>query len=357
MVKRKGFTQAWFGFVRMAEQNKKSVVTASILLYALGYLLVGIGGISFQVQPATGYVTTGSNTACPSGSMWIEGNNLHWCDGSREFSAVDKSGDSISLVDGSSSGPGGAVWIEGNRFHWIDTNSNEYAITGGDTGDNPSASAGAVWVEDGRIHYIDTNGNERIFKTRWSESFETYSDGTTPSNMNGWYAGSECGTCEVSNNRADDGSMSFYQNVASNDDWQEVLMKDISSTPIKHEATVAVKYWESTSNHDGNLWVRACDGTNIAGIGTENPQYEGVTGSNGEVVNSGDDYQEYQRWTHARMEIDLDGNTVDFVWSQDGTGAYERSTGHTIPSGKDICTIGVGPDDVWYVDSLRIEGY
>lgn len=357
MATRKGFDQAWFSIVEMAGRNKESVITISILVYAAFYITAGIGGISFQVQPALGYAVTSTNGACPGGSMWVEGNNLNWCDGTEEHSATDQSGDNIALIDSSSSGPAGAVWIEGNRFHWIDTNSNEYAITGGDTGSNPSASNGAVWVEEGRIHYIDTNGNERIFRTLWSESFESYSDGTTPSSISGWSAGSDCGTCEVSNNRAEDGSMSFYQNVASNDDWQDVLIKDISSKPIRHEATVSVEYWESSANHDGNLWVRACDGTNIAGVGTENPQFEGVTGSNGEVVNSGDDQQDYQRWTYAEMRIDLDGNTVDFHWNQDGSGAWEESTGHAIPSGKNICTIGVGPDDVWYVDSLRIEGY
>jgi len=77
------------------------------------------------------------------------------------------------------------------------------------------------------------------------------------------------------------------------------------------------------------------DGTNIAGIGTENPQFEGVNGSNGEVVNSGDDQQDYQYWTNAQMKIDLDGASVDFRWEQDGTGAWEESTGHAIPLGKE----------------------
>lgn len=160
MAKRKGFDQAWFSFIQKAEQNKESVITASILIYAVFYLLVGIGGISFQVQPATGYVQTASNSNCPAGAAWIEGDELHWCDGSTEYYALDESGDRITNA-GSVSGPAGAVWIEGSNFHWISEGGNELYYQGVDTGNNPSAPNGAAWIEGGYIHYIDQNGNER----------------------------------------------------------------------------------------------------------------------------------------------------------------------------------------------------
>lgn len=185
MAKRKGFDRTWFRIVEMAVQNKESVITASILLYAGLYLVVGIGGISFQFQPAQGYVQTSSNSGCPAGSMWIEGNNLHWCDGSIENYAVDESNDRISLVDSSSSGPAGSVWIEGSDLHWIDTNSNEYSYTGVDTTNTPSASAGNAWVEHGNVHYIDENGNERFVDPPLGEAGRQ-----TGLNGNEWQSGS-----------------------------------------------------------------------------------------------------------------------------------------------------------------------
>ena len=129
VVKRKGVDQSWFRIVQMAEQNKQSVLTASILLYAGFYLLVGVGGVSFQLQPAIGYVDSISNTNCPAGSMWIDSSELHWCDGSTEFYTVDETGDLISQL-GSVSGPSGAVWIEGSNFHWIDEGGVEYRFDG-----------------------------------------------------------------------------------------------------------------------------------------------------------------------------------------------------------------------------------
>lgn len=338
--------------LRMAAENKDSVITVSLLLYVAMYLSVSLAGIGFQVQPAGAYVQTSENTACPGGSVWVEGSDLHWCDGSTEYDATDESGDQIVRV-GSVSGDPGSIWVEGSELHWIDSSGVEYYHTGGDSGDNPGGSSGSIWVEDGRIHYIDANGNERLFWVEYSEGFESYSDGDTPSSIWGWSAGADCGTCQVSNDRAEDGSLSFYQNVGSTDDWQDVLIKDLSSTPIKHFATVRMEYWETSSNHDGNIWVRACDGTNLAGIGTENPQFEWVTNSASNTNNPGADYRD---WTNVRMEIDLDAATVDFVFQQDG-GESWTVTGKSIPSGKDICTVGVGPDDVWYVDDILINGY
>lgn len=162
MVNRKGFDQSWFRLVQMAEQNKQSVVTASILLYAAFYLTVGIGGISFQVQPALGYINTASNSNCPASSIWVESNTVRWCDGAVESYTADEAGDRISLIDSSSSGPAGSVWIEGSDFHWIDENSNEYSYTGVDTTNNPSAPSGSAWIENSNIHYIDENGDERF---------------------------------------------------------------------------------------------------------------------------------------------------------------------------------------------------
>ncbi len=363
MTQRKGrqdVLAALSGMGRTVAAHKGRLVTASLVVYIGAYLVFGLAGVNLSFQPVTGYVPSSQNTVCPQGSLWVEGNDLHWCDGSWEYRVTDDASDAVTQV-GSVGGDPGSLWVEGGALHWIDSGGVEYYYTGGDTGDNPGVSAGSVWVEDGRMHYIDASGNERIFRSLIDEGFESYSDGTTPSGMPGWSAGADCGTCEVDSTRAEDGSLSFYANVGSTDDWQDVLIRDISATPIKHQATVSFEYWESSSNHDGNIWVRACDGTNLAGIGTENPQFEAVTGTSGEVINvqpSGSDGTgpDYQDWTYAEMIIDLDAATVDFRWVQDGDEQYD-SDGYSIASGKDICTIGVGPDDVWSVDDIRIEGY
>ncbi len=151
--------------VRAVRAHKGRIVTVSLVVYLCAYLAFGIAGINVSLQPVTGYVRTASNDVCPSGAMWIESNDLHWCDGSTEYRITDESGDRITLVDGTSPGPSGAAWIEGSDLHWIDTDDDEYAYTGRDTGNDPSGSAGAAWIEGGWLHYIDENGNERVADT------------------------------------------------------------------------------------------------------------------------------------------------------------------------------------------------
>lgn len=58
----------------------------------------------------------------------------------------------------------GSIWVEGSELHFIDGSGNEYAYSGEDTGNNPSgATSGSIWLGSGdnKIHYIDENGDER----------------------------------------------------------------------------------------------------------------------------------------------------------------------------------------------------
>lgn len=219
---------------------------------------------------------------------------------------------------------------------------------------NPAAPPGAFWIEGANLHW--TNGSREYFTKEAikaksvREFFDDESNGDTPSSISGFAAGSECGTCQVSNDRAESGSLSFEQNINAGDDYQDALIKDFSGDPLTGTVVVEGEYWESSANHDGNFWVQACDGTNLAGIGTENPQFEAVTANGGQVVrNGGHDYQE---WAHVEMKLDLDAGTVDFYWNQQGD-KLDRN-GYSIPTGKKICKFGVGPDDIWYVDSIEI---
>jgi len=185
-----------------------------------------------------------------------------------------------------------------------------------------------------------------------TQGFETYNDNDNANVIPGWYEGSDCGTCRVETSRGHGGGSSFYQDASSsNDDWQDVLRKDFSPS-LKGKVTVSYWYWEQSSpNWDGNLWVRACDGTNLAGIGTENPQFEWKTTSSTGTNNPGNDYQD---WTRATMYIDLDAGSVTFDWWQEG-GGESWTTTQSIPSGKEICTMGVGPGGEWYIDDIYVQ--
>lgn len=148
------------------KDSKEQVITASVILYILAYLMVGIGGVSFHSQPVMGYITKTSNTACGAGSTWIDGSNLHWCDGSYEYYAADESGDPISYEGSPSGATVGSIWVEGDRLHWIDESGNEYSILGNYKSNPSGATNGAVWVEDdsnanGLINYIDQDGHKR----------------------------------------------------------------------------------------------------------------------------------------------------------------------------------------------------
>ncbi len=86
MGKSKGFSYLWLQTVSMAEENKESVITASIFIYAALYMVMSIGGMSFLSEPAWApYVNTQSNSDAPSGAVWVEGTDMHWADGSTEY--------------------------------------------------------------------------------------------------------------------------------------------------------------------------------------------------------------------------------------------------------------------------------
>lgn len=102
-------------------------------------------------------VRSQSNNAAPRGSIWIEGNNFHWADGSTEYWLED-----AELVTSNPGGPSGALWVEGNYLHWIDQNGNERRYQGPVHDSSPGGSSGSVWLESSDIHYIDASGDERI---------------------------------------------------------------------------------------------------------------------------------------------------------------------------------------------------
>jgi hypothetical protein len=89
MNSRKGFTRVFFHAVDYAGENKETIVTISILAYAAFYIVVGIGGISFQAQPAAAY----EGQSCTSDSDCSEPGEI--CDDalSKECTCGDSDGD------------------------------------------------------------------------------------------------------------------------------------------------------------------------------------------------------------------------------------------------------------------------
>ncbi len=205
---------------------------------------------------------------------------------------------------------------------------------------------------------VTVTGNSYANFTVWGGvetlDFEDYSDGDTASVIDGWYAGSDCGTCEVDNSKSHAGSNCFYQNVNTGDDWQDCLRYDL---PVACSwVNVSGYYWESSSNHDGNFWVEAADGTKLCGIGTENPQFEAVTDAGGEVINDGSG-ADYGEWTYVEMVINCSANEVTFYFNQNNGDKIHTYDTYTLTSSSDkkVASFGVGPDAVWYVDDIRID--
>jgi hypothetical protein len=168
-----------------------------IMIYTAAFLVFGFGGISFQAQPISGYLSSAPNNACPSGSIWMEkgatqvedggggggaiaptGSPLavearpaiHYCKGGTEY--VYTAEDESTFEGNVGESNAGAIWIEGRRLHFVgaDTNTvggsvagDEYSVQGSfvTTSTGPS---GSIWVENGELRYVDEFGNERKLK-------------------------------------------------------------------------------------------------------------------------------------------------------------------------------------------------
>lgn len=158
---RKGAFTSSIGVTRMAEavkENKEHVITVSIILYLLGYALIGAGGISFQSQTATGYIKSTGNSGCTAGAVWVQSDTLRWCgDSSTEYWVKNEGGDHVSTDSATS--PQGALWIQNEDIRYIGGDGTEY-IVAGDQFSSESSPVGAIFIEDNMIHYIDNDGDE-----------------------------------------------------------------------------------------------------------------------------------------------------------------------------------------------------
>jgi len=188
---RKGFDQAWFRIVRMAGQNKESAITASVLLYAGLYILVGIGGINFQVQPALGYVDVGSiaNSNPRAGSAWVEGESLHWADGSTEYFTTQGS-IPLSVWD-FSQGSGTAVDKYGNNDGNLESGAS---IVSGGYYSNGVSFGGTSGEGIDYGHLWDDHTQSRTFSFWFQESGSSSGDRIISQDCSEWFCVIDAGS-------------------------------------------------------------------------------------------------------------------------------------------------------------------
>lgn len=72
----------------------------------------------------------------------------------------------------------GCVWIEGNALHWIDGTNSEWKFIGTQVGAKSGAITGSVWIDtdDDQIHYIDEYSVERYLDSKYEGGWGAHSD-------------------------------------------------------------------------------------------------------------------------------------------------------------------------------------
>lgn len=93
-----------------------------------------------------------------AGSLWIEGDDLHYVDATATERMVDK------VLVGSNTNRVGSLWVESGQIHWINSaGTNEYRT---DEAVFAAASwrAGSIWTEGANLHWIDESGDERRYE-------------------------------------------------------------------------------------------------------------------------------------------------------------------------------------------------
>lgn len=79
----------------------------------------------------------------------------------------------------------GCLWVEGNALHWIDGSTGggatgvEWSFVGTQVGAQVGAIPGSVWhdTEDDQIHYIDEYSVERYLNSKYEGGWGGHSDG------------------------------------------------------------------------------------------------------------------------------------------------------------------------------------
>ncbi len=215
-----------------------------------------------------------------------------------------------------------------------------------DCTDNKTGCEKVYW----NVYNNGTTGSSTIYN-----NMEDYTTGVIME-PDGWLSGSLSTSSVFDSSVSHTGEQSYKADYGGNggNQWQEgmYLLEGIEDTPatVDNETWINISFWfyETSDNTDGSFWVRACDGTNLAGIGTENPQFNWYTNSAGNT-NSG---KSYQTWTYAEMIVNTSSATADFYFDQKGN-TWDVN-GKSIPSGKEICDVYTGASYYWWLDDITI---
>ncbi len=186
-------------------------------------------------------------------------------------------------------------------------------------------------------------------------NFEAFEHETTLDGIKAWTAGEDCRTCHVDAEKfgGEKQGNVLYMDADSGDDWQDVLIRTFDP-PLQGRYQFEYKFWEPRANHDGNLWLRTAEGRPLIGAGTENPQWEIVIGGKGEVVNDGKLGNDYKHWIHVTVRVDTEENRAQVTFDDTADDDKKTYGWFDLPETKGIGSMGIGPDNKWYVDDVRI---
>lgn len=334
MSRRKGFMQIGLGFVRVMEERKESVITASVVLYAAFYMLMSMGGVSFLAESAWAPYSS-SNTEAPQGSLWIEGGELHWADGSNERWL----GTGETSVGSTGVSPLGSAWIDGTDIHFIDANGDERVYTGAATGDSPSSS-GSVWLENNFIHYVDESGDERAMVVPWTEEFE---DG----NADGWTGGNYY----VKSDKAL-GSYSIGSDGQGSMDAE--IIPEGWSGGVK-PGTLRYYWWEESSQTGFTVDFIDPNGNYVIRSGGNNPQWEVSDGTGSTQIYSGDGYQ---HWIKYEFNFDWANCEYSYNWEDISSGTTRTGT-RSLQTCSSVETIRLSNDNSNWggANYIRFDGF
>lgn len=137
----------------------------ALIVYVVFFIAVNFTGMSFLSESVWApYVT--QNTAAPSGSMWVEGESIHWADGEYEYYFSENE---MDLVETDVAGDTGSVWVDGTDLYWVDAYGDKRRFTGDNRG-GVSGSIGSAWMENSGLTYIDESQEKRKIDMSFGEA-------------------------------------------------------------------------------------------------------------------------------------------------------------------------------------------
>ena len=183
------------------------------------------------------------------------------------------------------------------------------------------------------------------------EGFERYAHGTSPSEIPGWRATGNA-IIDGKTFAKDAAGHAAHMRLADTGYWGTELVRELPA-PLDGRLLVEFKYWEQATNHKGFLFLENAEGERVAGAGTDNPQWLAWAGKP-RVVNDGELGNDYKRWIHVRMQLDLDAARVRFTFRDTEDDEGKTYGWFDLPESQSIARLRVRVDRAWYVDDVGI---